>query len=161
MRIERTANPGLVRFVVTHPAIYPHISDDHSPAADEYEPVIAEGIYWLACASGDDLAGLFMAHPWNGATYEIHTCILPPFRGPAAREATAAVLAWLFTQTRCQKVVTHVPATNRAAYRLATDSGLKDEGLNRRSFLKGGELIDQHLLGITREEWETCQQQQS
>lgn len=161
MRIERTADSRLIRSVVTHPSIYPYISDDYSPAASEYEPVITDGIYWLACLRGDDLCGLFMVHPWNGITYEIHTCLLPPFRGPLAREATAAVLAWLFGQTPCQKVVTQVPATHRTAYRLATDSGLKDEGLNRRSFMKHGELIDQHLLGITREEWETCQQQQS
>lgn len=160
MRIERTDNAGLISFVVTHPSIYPHISDDYSPAAEDYRPVISDGIYWLACVSGDDVAGVFMAHPWNGITYEIHTCILPPFRGPAARKATAAVLAWLFAETPCQKVVTHVPANNRAAHRLALDSGLKDEGINRRSFMKGGALLDQHILGITREEWEKCQQQQ-
>lgn len=157
MRIERTTDADLVRSVVTHPEIYPFISDDHSPAVEDYAPPVADGIYWLACYSGNALAGLFMAHPWNGITYEIHTCILPAFRGVRAREATAAVLAWIFSNTNCLKLVTHVPVWNEAAFRLATASGMKPEGINRQSFMKNQIIHDQTLLGITRTEWKQCQ----
>lgn len=156
MRIERTTDPVLILSVVTHPAIYPHISDDSAPAAERFVPPIGDGLYWLAAWEGEALAGAFFLHPWNGITFEVHTCILPEFRGAKSRAATSAMLAWMFTQTHCEKVVTHVPAINQKALRLARDSGLKDEGVNRQSFKLNNQIFDQHLLGITREEWKSC-----
>lgn len=157
MRIERTTDRELIRSVVTHPAIYPHVSDDGSPDAGQYEPVIGDSILWLAAWAGDDLAGLFMAHPANTATVEIHTCILPAHRGTGSKAAAMAVLEWLFANTSFHKVITHVPAYNRLARRLALSVGMQDEGVNRKSFLKGGVLQDQYLLGITRQECMKCQ----
>ena len=160
MRIERTTDPELIRYVITHESIYSHVADDGSAARDDYEPVIADQIYWLAIRDGQQVAGLFMVHPWNSATVEIHTCILPPWRGIKAREAASLVLAWIFNKTAFQKVVTHVPAPNRLAKKLALDAGFSIEGVNRKSFLKNGQLFDQAILGITKEEWSACQLQQ-
>lgn len=160
MRIERTTDSQLIRSVITHQAIYPYISDDGSTSPEDYEPVIDDSLYWLAVLDGQQTAGLFLVHPWNCATVEIHTCVLPAWRGAKARVAAALVLTWIFTNTAFQKVVTHVPEPNRLAKKLAIDAGFSIEGINRKSFLQQGQLLNQTLLGITKEEWSSCQQPQ-
>lgn len=154
-----TTDAALIRSVITHPAVWAFVSDDMSGTPDDYEPPITDGIHWVAIRDGDELAALFLFHPWNGITYEVHTCILPKWRGAKSREATAAAMAWIFTHSPCQKIVTQVATENAPALRLATDSGMTLEGMNTQSILRNNTLHDQHILGITRAEWEKCQQQ--
>lgn len=86
----------------------------------------------------------------------MHTSILPRAWGQKAADAAQMLLAWAFNATPCAKMVTAVPAYNRSAFRFAKAGGMKQEGVNRQSFLHEGTLIDQIMLGITKQEW-LCQ----
>lgn len=154
MRIARTHDMPLVRGILSHPAIWPYIHDD---GVTEPNPIDHEELYWLLVDDGAP-AGVFLLHPHNTVTYEIHTCLLPRTWGGQSREAAQLVLRWMFENTGCRKVITNVPADNPLALRFARRAGLKDEGVNRKSFLKNGVLLDQLVLGIMKEEWQ-CQQQ--
>ena len=68
------------------------------------------------------------------------------------------LLSWAFLEANCRKMVTSVPAYNRAALRFAKAGGMTQEGINRASYLHAGQMVDQIMLGITKEEW-LCQQQ--
>lgn len=161
MKIERTENRKDILSIIRHESIYPFISDDLSPLANEFEPFFDDAIHWLLIKVNDTTnAGLFMCHAMNGATTEIHTCILPMYRGSLSRQFTEAVLAWIFANTHYQKVITHVPSYHTKALRLATDSKMVVEGVHTKSYLKDGELHDLTLLGITKEGFLSCQQQQ-
>ena len=46
-----------------------------------------------------------------------------------------------------------------ASRKLAKAGGMVQEGVNRASFFRGGSMVDQIEFGITKQEWETCQQQ--
>jgi RimJ/RimL family protein N-acetyltransferase len=116
------------------------------------------GIIWLEVV-GDEGLGMYLIHPHNCVTYEIHTCLLPTAWGDKAKQAAKLVLNWIFQNTPCMKVITHVPETNALALRYAKRAGMVVEGNNRKSFLKNGQLLDQIQLGITKEE-HICQQQQ-
>lgn len=154
MNLDRTHDMGLVRAVLAHPAIWPHIHDD---GVKEPAPVDHASLYWML-VTNPDVAGVFLLHPHNTATYEVHTCLLPVIWGAQAKEAAQLCRAWMFTHTPCQKLITHVPAYNAVALRFARQCGFTVEGLNRKSFLRNGVLLDQHVLGLTKEEWQ-CQQQ--
>ncbi len=154
MNLERTHDMELVREILAHPAIWPHIHDD---GVSEPAPVDAPSLYWLL-VQADGVGGVFLLHPHNTACYEVHTCLLPRMWGAQATTATHLVRAWMFQNTPCQKLITNVPADNLLALRFAKRCGMTPEGVNRRSFLKGGVLLDQHVLGLTKEEW-LCQQQ--
>lgn len=150
-----------VNRIMRHPEIYPQSIDDGCPPnAIDFDagPILAsEAMYFLAWRINGIWGGLWMFKPWNSITYEIHTCVLPTFRGrPAIREGKAAG-AWMFENTPCQKVVTLVPENNRPALAYALATGLEKEGLVRQSFLKDGQLLDQTLLGIEKGGW-LCQQ---
>jgi RimJ/RimL family protein N-acetyltransferase len=146
----------VVREILAHPAIWPHIHDD---GATEPNPVDHESLYWLLVTDEQGPAGAFLLHAHNLVTYEVHTCLLPRIWGPKAKQAAQLGRAWMFANTPCQKIVTNVPQDNPAALRFAKRCGMTLEGVNRKSFLKNGQLLDQHVLGLTKEEWQ-CQQQQ-
>lgn len=155
MRIERTWDRELVEAIITHPAIYGVISDDGAPDQSECSIPNLNRIYALLVEDGG-VGGCYLVWPQNSFTLEIHTCLLPNCRGKKAAKAARLVLDWVFSNTACEKLITQVPAFNRAALIYARRAGLKDEGVNRASFKKDGVMHDQYLLGITRAE--ACQQ---
>lgn len=156
----QTWDSDFIKRVMTNRRIWPHISDDFAPPPDQFEPVMAPGIYYLAPEHDGQRVGVFMYMPHSTILFEVHTCILPLYRGGPAIKAARNSLAWMIENTACQKVITHVPASNTLALRFARAVGMQDEGTNRASYMKRGELLDQHLLGITREEIRACQQRQ-
>lgn len=154
MNITRTHDMDLVHSIMSHPAIFPHIHDD---GASECAPVDHEGFNWMLVDDGAP-AGVFLVHAINSACYQMHTCLLPRIWGAGAAQAAKLLLAWAFDDTQCQKMITAVPAYNRAALRFAKVGGMTQEGINRASFMRNGVLIDQIMLGITKQEWTSCQQ---
>lgn len=155
----RTYDPDFIKRVMTNRRIWPHISDDFAPPPAEFAPVMDNGIYYLAPEHEGERVGVFMYHPHSFILFEVHTCILPLYRGDPALKAARDGLAWMIEHTPAQKIITHVPSSNVLALRFARRVGMQDEGVNRASYMKQGELLDQHLLGITREEIQ-CQQRQ-
>lgn len=155
MRLTRTRDMALVASILAHPAIWPHIRDD---GCDEPTAIDAESLHWMLVEDGEPL-GVFLVHAHNLVCYEMHTCLLPKAWGAKAAQAAQMLLRWAFTDLPCQKMVTNVPAYNRAALRFAKAGGMTQEGINRASFLRDGELMDQIFLGITKKEW-LCQQHQ-
>jgi len=149
--IERTHDMSLVNRIVKHPKIWNSLTDD---AQDKYwYPLDDANIHWLLVLIECIPAGVFMVHRHNQICWEIHTAILPEYWGERAREAAKAVLKYLFTNTDCEKLITNVPETNKAALRYAKASGMKLFGTNTKSFKKNGVLMDQYMLGIEKGEW--------
>lgn len=152
MTLQRTRDMRTVAAILSHPAILPHVRDDDVLSC---EPVDHEAFYWMLVDDGKP-AGVFLVHAHNSACYEMHTAMLPRTWGDQAASAAQMLLAWAFTATSCRKMITAVPAYNRAALRFAKAGGMVQEGVNRQSYLHNGALIDQIMLGITKQEW-LCQ----
>lgn len=141
-----------VAAILSHPAVFRHVGDDSVMAC---EPVDHEAFHWMLVTEGEPI-GVFLVHAHNSVCYEMHTSILPQAWGSKASKAAKMLLDWAFNGTPCRKMITAVPKYNRAALRFAKAGGMIPEGVNRKSFLHEGELIDQIMLGITRQEW-LCQ----
>jgi len=140
--IIRTFDYDLIMDIMTHPDIYPYISDDGSPSQEDFSPIQSDDIYYLICE-----AGLFMYHPHNCITVEVHSCVLPEYRGKSVAYAKASV-EWMFENTKYRKVITQVPSYNKRALVYAQKAGLEIEGTNRMSFMKNGKIYDQTILGV-------------
>ena len=147
MQFERTNDFELVATILNHPDIYPHITDDNSPAV--LSPTLNE-LTWYVAVRGDrdELLGLWLLVPQNSICWEVHTC-LP--KAAHYRDIGRQALEWLWANApKVQRVVTAVPENNRAARIFAKRAGLIEYGCNPASFLKDGKLHDQILLGISR-----------
>lgn len=154
MRIERTRDLGIVRAILSHPAIAPHIAEDGVTS----DPQEHDTLHWMLITEGDP-CGVFLVHATGLHCYEMHTCLLPHIWGAQAKEAARLLVGHVFDVLKARKLITRVPAYNRLALRFAKACGGQIEGNNRASYLHGGVMHDQILLGITDKEWTQCQQQ--
>jgi RimJ/RimL family protein N-acetyltransferase len=145
--IEPTTDMDFIKSVVTHPSVWPHVSDDNSGNPEDFIP--PESLLYLGAAENGNRVGFFAISAINSVCCEIHTTMLPSAWGKTIIY-TAEVLDWIFSNTGFLKVITFVPETNKKALNLAIKSGLGVEGFLANSFIRDGELIGQHVLGINR-----------
>lgn len=150
MRFERTEDPVLVRQIVTHEAIYPYVTDDNAPSAQDCHPPMHKDLLYLLCRDEDALLGMWLFVPSNSVTWEVHTYLLPDHGWRKGRQAARECAAFIWANTGCQRLWTVVPEFNRAALMFAKSAGFKPFGINERSFLKGGKLYNQTCLGLSR-----------
>ena len=98
--------------------------------------------------------GLYCLHPHNKSTLEIHAFILPEHRKEHSLDTGKAVLKWILNESpkQYEKVIAQVPFLYTNVKDFCLKNGFQIEGVNRLSHKKNGKLINQWLLGITREE---------
>lgn len=78
-----------------------------------------------------------------------------PFQGRGlGTAAVARALEVAFGEMGMLKVEACAFLGNDASIRILEKNGFRREGLVRRAVLKRGRWLDEHILGITREEWE-------
>lgn len=156
MTFEPTTDLELVRTIVTHPKLYPMLSDDFSPAREEYVPLEHPAVTYLLAKDGQEVLGLWMLVEQSPVITEVHTCLLPSSWGARAAAAAKGGMSWVFEHTGVQLLITHVPQYNRLACRFARAARMTELGRLPKSFRKNNELHDQILLGVSREEFERC-----
>ena len=149
---ERSFDYELIRSILTHPRIYPHIADDGSPPREEYRPIESEAIWYVVVRDCEEVLGLWMLHPLNTITYEIHTALLPNAWGSRSIQAALELPDWIWEHTPCRRIITNVPSANRLALRFALAAGMTIYGVNPGSYLKNGVLCDQTCLGLSKPE---------
>ncbi len=108
------------------------------------------GLWPIAVRDGEELLGLFVFEVRNAVEWTVHTCLLPNAWGPRAKAAALGVREWIWQNTDCQRITTHVPEYNRLALRFAKQSGLVQFGLNLNSWKKNDKLHNVIELGISR-----------
>ena len=153
---ERTTDLELIRKIVTHEKIWPHVSDDGAGHPEDYQPVNHPAIWYVTVLSNGQLMGAWIFTPENSICFGVHTCLLPQAWGSFAHCAARAMAQWVWEHTPCKRIVTTVPTYNRLALAFAKGAGMEQYGLNPRSYQKNGKLYDQILLGISRPEEIPC-----
>lgn len=152
VHIQPTDDVALIAQTLRHPRVYPHIIDDGCPPADEFAAVASEtsALSYLGAFEGETFLGLFVVHAHNFVCWEVHTCLLPNAWGSRSIAAARACIEWVFENTTCRRLITAVPAGNELALRLATRAGMVAYGVNPQSIQRGGVLLDQTMLGISK-----------
>lgn len=149
---ERTFDLDLIRTIVTHEKIWPHVADDGAGRPEDYRPVDHPAIWYVLVLSGHELMGVWIFNPQTSACWEIHTALLPKAWGTLAHRAARFIVPWVWEHTTCRRIVTNVPVYNRLALAFAKGAGMEQYGLNPKSYQKDGKLYDQILLGISKPE---------
>jgi RimJ/RimL family protein N-acetyltransferase len=157
---ERSIDYELIRSIITHPKLWPYLSDDGSPEPEDFQPIRHEALWYVivreveADAAGD-LLGMWMFVPQNSICWEVHTALLPSAWGERGQLASRLLPGWMWKNTPCRRIITSVPSSNRLALHFAARAGMTVYGVNECSYLKNGMLCDQICLGLTQSpDWE-------
>ena len=132
--------------IITHPDIYPFVSDDGSVPRETY--VLHEQIFPLVVYDPEPVA-CSIFYPVNTCTLEIHTQTLPDAR-KRSFEYGRAMLAWIWWKTDAEKIVAAIPSDNRKTLLYTLRLGFKIEGISTKSFIRNGTLLDRTYIGIRR-----------
>lgn len=156
MTFAFTRDFATIRAVLTHPTQHRMASDDATHLAT-WSPSENEWVWYIEAREGDELLGIFTVAPQNCVCYEIHAALLPCAWGARTRTALRGAIEFLWSTTSnmnmgagIPRIVATIPAYNKLAIKLARDVGMRAFGRNPASFLRGGKLHDQVLLGISR-----------
>jgi RimJ/RimL family protein N-acetyltransferase len=152
MEFVRTRDPGVITNVLTHLRVWDNVHDDFAPPREVWRPEIHDSVWYVAAHDKGEVIGLFTVYPQNHVCWEIHIAFLPKAWGPRAKRAFGEFVTWLMAHTRCERLIASVPRTNPLAIRFAKAVGMQEYGLNMRSVKIGGQLVDQILLGLSKEE---------
>lgn len=155
MIIERLYDVQVCRAVCEK--IWDEISEDDAPKF--YPDVVHEcwlGIYEEDADNNEKLSGIYRIHELNGVTWQIHALMIDREN---AKESGRLALQWCY-DFGVQKLIAEIPVIYPNVYHFTKHQGFQDEGINRKSFKKNGEIVDCYRLGITREEiWQQLSQQ--
>jgi RimJ/RimL family protein N-acetyltransferase len=145
-----TTDLGYVRAVFTHPDVWPFVCDDAHPGPEHFVPLEHDSVVYLVPESDGEPMGVVMLQAQGAVAAEMHSALLPAFRGKPAVEAFRALLAYLPGAFPAVKYLrTWVPAFNRPALLAARRVGFVERGVEPLAYLKHGALCDHHLFGVT------------
>lgn len=148
MSLDRTNDIELIKSILSDEEIFDRISEDGMTMDDiKIDP---KKECWLAAYANEHLIGVFVLAPTNSRCIEIHVHILKEFRSYAV-EATLKVYEFILT-TKYLKLIAKIPDIYKDVIGFSEKMGMKKEGVNRKSYLKNNQLLDQIYLGITTEE---------
>lgn len=130
--------------------LFNRIAEDGIRYSEYYPP--SDHTY-LGIVKDDLVIGFWWLHIDNGSTINIHCNIIKEHRKHGI-EAGWLFLDYVYNEfpEDIQKLNCKIPATYPDVYNFTKKFGFKDEGLDRKSIMKNGALVDRHILGITREE---------
>lgn len=155
VRLATIDDAPMVASVMRHESIWPYVTDDNCLDAPEESVVETISAYIetqqmpvLVLMDDDRIAGSIFIHPINTIMCELHTAVLPEYRGEKAVCFMLLVKEWLRRYSSWKKVITLVRSGNLPARALAIRMGMSKEGTITNSFLWRGMLHDQYLYGI-------------
>ena len=138
-----------VRRIMTDESVYPFIIDDGSPPPDEFPVELFLGNEKVFVLSPND-GSVFLFVPIRHRVYEVHTCVLPGYRGLTAIQSGKAVVYWMFANTDASKIFSIIPENNRAARMFALRCGFRKEGEQCKAWSHQGKMINTIIVGIER-----------
>lgn len=152
MIIERTRDIDLINTIMFNDDIFNVVSEDGTTKERQRFDVYNE--YWLKVLVGNKLVGLYNLHHSNQSTLEAHVHILPEFRNEHSQNSIIKVYGWLIENCGDEivKFIAKIPSIYPNVLKFCLINGFKHEGINRKSYLKNGNLHDIDMVGITREE---------
>lgn len=148
--IERSRDYAAIKQLATAPAIFPHINDDYFTDPEIWQPPRNEFIVYLIAKDPEGPFGFGAFAPRNLACYDAHFGFLPRSYGAAALLAWREMFRWIWQHTTAARIVGEIAADNLRAIRFCEAAGCERYGVNVRSKLRGGRLVDQVCLGISK-----------
>lgn len=147
--VRREHEQSVIRAILSDPEILDAIAEDGEHGLPEFD---TEADCFLSLIHRGNVVGLYILHPMNRLELDIHAHVLPKYRKQHARPLTKMVLQWILDNTGYTKVTAQVPVIHPNVMAFCSECGMKEEGVNRASWLKNGKVHDQQRYGFTADE---------
>lgn len=151
IEITETRDLGFLKNCLTDAWIWRNSTDDAFAGVRPtlYYPSITEGYIYLRAGE----YGLIIGIPVNLVTYDVHIVLLAKATGKA-RDICRAAISYVFSSyVNCQRLTASIPQDKPLVIRLAKDLGMELVGVDKKSFQRGGILLDRHMYGISKENY--------
>ena len=158
MKVQPIHNAALVKEISTHEKLWDSLTEDDAIAREDYEPDMDSWI-WLACTTENEdgtskLNGLVGLHPMSDTLWQAHALFRPECWGDKRNKKLGRMaLDWLFKNNpRIHKIIGIIPELSKETLSFSAKIGMKREGVLKKSYLKNGELHDQYIVSLNRED---------
>lgn len=133
-------------------SIFPYITDDTFNGERRYNigEIYIKQPGTVVLSPIPECAFVYQIH--NGITYKVHANVLKDKRSLALDAATKS-LEWMFSNTKCLKVLAFVSPIFENVCRFTEKCGFIKEGIVTKSLLRDGVLYDQNVYGLTKEDY--------
>ena len=148
--VFRSRDWRAIKALVCDPAIFPHVTDDFYQTPESWQPTESESVIYLLAKDAAGLFGFGIFLPRTHCQYESHIGFLPRSYGTVAIGAFKDMLGWMWANSKARRIVGEIAQENRRAIQFAVRAGFREYGVNVKSKLKGGVLVDQVCLGISK-----------
>ena len=149
MKIRISDDAEEIRGILTHPDIYAVISSDLAPPAQHYIVDMNEKVFLVGYVDEKPI-GVMIFYPCGDVACWCHIQVLPEYRKEHAFAFGKMAVQWAWDSLAIAKLVAQIPAIYPNVIRFAEMHDFEIEGINKRSYLKDGQLIDQYYLGLAR-----------
>lgn len=140
----------MIRELATHPSIFPHVHDDYFPYPEDWKPIESDIVRYLLAADEKAPFGMGIFIPDTNTCWKAHVGFLPHSYGPLALTSFNLMLDWMWKNSTAERIIGEIPSQNRRAIQFAKRAGFEEYGVNVKSTRRGGELLDQVCLGISK-----------
>jgi len=148
MRVKATRNSSLIREVLSDQRLHDAASEDGTTPLSEFEPNV-DDIIWLALIDDNDtVRGFMVVEEVSKVQVRVHIAIRSEFWGDKDNVQLGKLAFERIWELGAKKIIATIPTTDKQVLRYAQRVGMKREGINRQSFLRKGELLDQYYLGL-------------
>jgi RimJ/RimL family protein N-acetyltransferase len=149
MLISRTYDYALVKRILTEPKVWAALGDEAKPARADFAPTESEKFIYLVAWEGTEPLGMFLLIPRNSVHAETHFAMLPSVWGRST-DIGKAFLEWIWRNTSFERLTGNILERNRLAIAYAKGIGCQPFAVNPNSVRRGGKLLNEVLVGISR-----------
>jgi hypothetical protein len=147
--IDAIHDMTLVKELITRPDVWGRAG--YGLDSETFTPFNDGVSVWMKYEENGEIKGLILTHSDTSVSVKIHPYIISGEKG-IGRNMINDFHKWVIDHTGVKKINVTIQGDNRDTYNMAKKTGFIDEGVNRASYMKDGELLDQWNLGITRNE---------
>lgn len=152
--VVETKDPEVIKSVLLCEKVFNCISSDGAPGIEEYEPV-TDGYTFIAgiqdVVFGKSVPfGLMIYKQKDSFQWECHFQVIPEYRKTHATEFAEKAINWLWSNTDAIKIVAEIPEMFPNVIKFGEKMGFQREGINRKSYMKNGQICDQVYMGLSR-----------
>lgn len=149
MKVEVCEDLEIVKEILFDDEMWDRCTDDY---AVKDESILGRmGCLWMACYDNDQLLGIASVGHGSNSSVDVHIHIPKKNRGRQTRKMGLCFLKWIKDHAiqQVHKMNTKIPVIYPDVVRYAHSLGFVDEGVDTKSIMKNGELIDRICLGMS------------